>query len=165
MWGKTTCRHQTVEPKVPQLWGSPAPSSLETHSDSDSRENMKPGSSRTTFHVYLHTSDPFLLLIQSHCHLRLCQMKWPFDDSHSVCHRQLLLLAPACFRLTLPPAFVICSIGREPPTPHTCHTAEEMKTQWLMLHADLWPQTLSPSDSEAEDWAVIKGTVRVSVLD
>lgn len=70
-------------------------------------------------------------------------MKCPFDDSHSVCHQQLLLLAPACFRLTLPPAFVIWSIGWRPPTSRTCCMADERKTQWLMQQRDLWPQTLS----------------------
>lgn len=43
-------------------------------------------------------------------------MKCPFDESHSVCHQQLLL--QGCFRLTLPPAFVIWSIGWSSPSTH-----------------------------------------------
>lgn len=52
-------------------------------------------------------------------------MKCPFDDSHSVCHQQLLLLAAACFSLMLPPAFVIWSIGWRSPIPVTL-------VAWLM---------------------------------
>ncbi|KAL7380339.1 hypothetical protein ABVT39_016138 [Epinephelus coioides] len=56
---------------------------------------------------------------------------------------QLLLLAPARRRLTLPPAFVIQSIGWSTPTTCTCCVDDEGKTQWLIQQIDLWLQTSS----------------------
>lgn len=116
---------------------------------------------QATLRVYLCTSGPFLLLIQSHCYLGLCQTKCPCDDSRSVCHQHLLLLAPACSGLTLPPAFVIWSAGPDA----TCCTPGGREDAAPGSAGRFTSAVPVPPDWEVTDWSLIRGTGIVSVLD
>lgn len=75
---------------------------------------------QATLGVYLCTSGPFLLLIQSHCYLGLRRAGCPCDDWRSVCPQHLLVLALA--RLTSKPF----SSGPQAPDA-TCCTADGVR--------------------------------------
>lgn len=163
--------NQTVEPKLPQIldffFFPPSPLTHWRHSPPPEKtpSQTHPGYFPCLFaHVRaLPAVDSEPLPLTS-----LCQMKWPFDDySRSVCHGAAV--AAHARADVIPPAFVICSIGRGS-RPRLALVMRLTRGRHggrccTQIYGDRLCPPPPPSDSEAEDWPVIKGTVRVSASD